>query len=175
MSDKTETSAQGNSTTSKTAGTESTDNNFTPITSQEELNKLIKDRIGRERAKFSDYSELKAKASQLDELEEAKKTETQKLIERAEAAEAKVQAFETQAQINAWKNEVSAEFGVPADVLAGDTKEALEAHAKALAPLLNKAPNPTDGRVIITQEGATALALNSDELENKLARAVGAI
>lgn len=41
-----------------------------------------------ERAKPADYDELKAKAARLDELEEASKSEIQKAIDRATAAEA---------------------------------------------------------------------------------------
>jgi hypothetical protein len=42
---------------------------FTPPASQEELNRIIGERVQRERAKFSDYSDLKAKAARVDELE----------------------------------------------------------------------------------------------------------
>jgi hypothetical protein len=42
---------------------------FTPPASQEELNRIIGERVTRERAKFSDYSDLKAKAARVDELE----------------------------------------------------------------------------------------------------------
>ena len=36
---------------------------FQPITSQEQLNALLGDRLARERAKFADYGELRDKAS----------------------------------------------------------------------------------------------------------------
>ena len=42
---------------------------FTPITSQEELDRIIMARINRERAKYADYGFLKAKAERYDELE----------------------------------------------------------------------------------------------------------
>lgn len=52
---------------------------FTPIQSQEELNQIVESRIARERKKFSDYDDLKAKAAKADELE------AQALIEQERA------------------------------------------------------------------------------------------
>lgn len=44
-------------------------------------------RLERERAKFADYDDLKAKASKLDEIEQASKSELEKAVARAEQAE----------------------------------------------------------------------------------------
>ena len=52
---------------------------FTPITTQEDLNKVIKDRVARERGKFADYNDLKAKAAELDKLKASTQSETDKL------------------------------------------------------------------------------------------------
>lgn len=61
---------------------------FTPITSQDDLNRILGERLARERAKFDDYDDLKAKASRLDEIEDANKSEIEKAREEAEAAKA---------------------------------------------------------------------------------------
>ncbi|WP_108869942.1 hypothetical protein [Tessaracoccus timonensis] len=52
---------------------------FQPITSQEQLNALLGDRLARERTKFADYDKLKAKAEKanLSELEKATKANAQ--------------------------------------------------------------------------------------------------
>ena len=71
---------------------------------------------------------LHEKASKFDEIEESQKTETQKAIERAEAAEAKALAIEARAI----RAEVSASKGVPSDLLVGTTQEELEASADRL-------------------------------------------
>ncbi|MGI5493827.1 hypothetical protein [Microtetraspora malaysiensis] len=84
---------------------------FTPITSQEELNKLLSDRLARERAKFADYGDLKAKAAKLDEIEEANKTEAQKTAERLAQAE---QAAAT-AEARALRREVALEHKLGKD------------------------------------------------------------
>lgn len=69
---------------------------FKPITSQDELNAAIADRIARERNKFKDYSDLKAKAARLDELEQASKSEMEKAIDRVTRAEAQVAEIPSQ-------------------------------------------------------------------------------
>ena len=61
---------------------------FTPITSQDDLNRALKDRLDRERAKFADYNDLKAKAGRLDEIEQANKSEIDKANDRVTKAEA---------------------------------------------------------------------------------------
>ncbi|MEU7771233.1 hypothetical protein AB0C44_07895 [Micromonospora taraxaci] len=60
---------------------------FTPITSQDDLNRVIADRVQRERGKFADYNDLKAKASRLDEIEQANKSEIEKANDRVAKAE----------------------------------------------------------------------------------------
>lgn len=64
-----------------------TDSGFTPPATQEELNKIISERLTRERAKFADYKDLAAKAARFDELEQANKTEAQRLSEQVAAAQ----------------------------------------------------------------------------------------
>ena len=54
---------------------------------QEELDSIITERLGRERQKYADYDSLKKKADEYDKQQEANKTELQKATERAEKAE----------------------------------------------------------------------------------------
>lgn len=56
---------------------------YTPPATQEELNRIISDRLTRERSKFADYDDVKAKAQKLDELEEATASETDKKVKAA--------------------------------------------------------------------------------------------
>jgi len=88
----------------------------------------------------------KTAAERLAEIEEASKTEAQKAAERLAAAEAKVAEFEARDQLAAWKAEVAEATGVPAVALAGSTKEALEAHAETLKPLIT-APDSKKGAI----------------------------
>lgn len=76
------------------------------------------------------------KAKRLDALEEANKTETEKLIARAEAAEKAA----SEATTKALRADVAAAKGVPAALLSGSTQEELEAAADALLAFKGTAP-----------------------------------
>ena len=85
---------------------------FEPINTQEEFDAAIKARLERERAKFSDYDELK---------------------EQAEAARKRVE------KRRAALDKVARETGVPAELISGDDEESMAASAKAIAEFA-KAP-----------------------------------
>lgn len=77
-------------------------------------------------------------AARLAEIEEAQKTEAEKQAEALAAAQARIAEYEKREQVAAWREQVSKETGVPAAALAGDSLEALQAHAEVLAPLITK-------------------------------------
>lgn len=77
------------------------------------------------------------KAKQLDAIEEANKSEVQKLLDRAEAAE-KVAA---QAVIGKTRSDVAKDTGVPAELLHGQTEEEMRA-AAAVALAFKQANKP---------------------------------
>jgi len=54
---------------------------------QAEVNQLMGDRVARERAKYTDYDDLKAKAVKLQGIEDAQKSELQKAQEALETAQ----------------------------------------------------------------------------------------
>lgn len=74
-----------------TEGAESGD--FKAITTQADLDKIIGERVKRERDKYADVKDLRAKAAEFDKLTEANKSEVQKANDRAAAAEAEVQTL----------------------------------------------------------------------------------
>lgn len=105
------------------------DSGFKAPASQEELDRIIQARIARERKNIpTDYEELKAKAQKFAEWEESNKTEAEKALARAEAAEKRADALAAKAL----RAEVAATKGVPAALLTGSTQEELEAAADAL-------------------------------------------
>lgn len=63
---------------------------FTPITSQEDLDRKLGERLARERSKYADYDDLKAKAAKFDEADAASKTELQKLQDAVAERDAKI-------------------------------------------------------------------------------------
>lgn len=98
---------------------------FTPPASQEDLDKIITARLTREREKFAGYEDLKAKAEKWDQAEEANRSELEKVQTVAQQEKARADA----AELRAVRAEVAAAKGVPANLLAGSTKEDLEASA----------------------------------------------
>lgn len=80
--------------------------------------------------------EHSAAADKLAAREDADKTELQKALDRATAAEAKAAGFETRDQITAWKTEVATATGVPIGALRGSTLEELQEHGESLKSLI---------------------------------------
>ncbi|MCZ1070814.1 hypothetical protein [Rhodococcus sp. A5(2022)] len=101
---------------------------FKPITSQEQLDKIVGSRVERERAKFADYDSLKEKAGKFDEFEQASKSELQKALERAEAAERQI----GEANRTALHARIAAETGVPVEMIHGDDEESARASAQKI-------------------------------------------
>ncbi|MFM8155501.1 MAG: hypothetical protein ACKOAF_05430 [Actinomycetes bacterium] len=78
------------------------------------------------------------KAKRLDEIEEQSKSDLQKAIERAEKAEAQ----SAEAELKAIRAEVAASKGVPADMLRGETLEALTESADRLLEFRGTSATP---------------------------------
>lgn len=120
--------------------------------SQTEVDRIIGDRLAREREKYGDYEDLRAKATKLDELEDAKKSDEQKLLERIEAAEKRVTEAESRAQksdLQLMRARVGAAKGLSpalAARLAGTTEEEITADADdLLASMASSAAAAGDG------------------------------
>lgn len=118
--------------------------------SQADLDRIIEQRLARERSKFGDYDDLKKKAQELDKLREGEKSELQKAQDAAAEAAKRAEA----AEARALRHEVAAAKGLtPAQAkrLAGATKEELEADADeilrdfptAATPPPSQQPRPT--------------------------------
>lgn len=67
---------------------------FAPITSQDEFNRRIQERIVRVRAEFPDYADLKAKAAAHDKALEDARTDQERAVEAAKA-EGRTEALST--------------------------------------------------------------------------------
>ena len=101
---------------------------YTPPASQADLDRIVESRLARERQKYADYDDLKAKATKFDEAEQSNKTELQKALEAAAAAEKRA----TAAEASNLRATVAAAKGVPANLLTGTTEAELNASADAL-------------------------------------------
>lgn len=127
------------------------------LLSQEEVNQLIADRIERERKKFADYKDLKAKASKLDELEEARKSELEKLNDRLAEAQMELQSL----KVEKVRSQAAREAGLDAElaeyITAVEPEEAL-AQAKKLAERLK--PKPADLKQGVRQTAKPAPSMD---------------
>lgn len=99
---------------------------------QEEVNSIVADRLNRERAKYADYDDLKAKASQYDT--------TKAQLDALNSANARRDMIAR----------VAAATGCPAELLTGDTEEACTAQAQAITAFAKSQqpagyPNVKDG------------------------------
>ena len=122
---------------------------------QAELDEIIQSRVGKEKAKYADYEDLKAKAQKFDEIEEANKSEVQKATERADKLQAQIDAMVKSNELRDIRSIVSKETGVPEDLLTGTTKEECEAQANAILSFAKPNGYPTvkdGGETRVTQQ-----------------------
>lgn len=99
---------------------------------QEDVNKMMGEVRREARNKFKDYDELKEKAEKYTQLQEANKTEAEKIQERLTQLEKENTELKQRQEHLNLVNEVSQEKKVPAALLFGSTKEELESAADAL-------------------------------------------
>lgn len=101
---------------------------------QEEVNGIVNDRLARERKKYEgiDLEALKAKAAKFDQMEEANKTELEKATERANALQAELDGIKKANELNAMREQVAKEIGVPTNLLTGGSEEECRQQAEAI-------------------------------------------
>lgn len=122
---------------------------------QAEVDAIIGDRLTRERAKYQDYEDLKQRAAA------AETTSAELQTQKAKAAELQAQLDALQKDIEARnaRDKVSAETGVPANLLTGQTEEENKALADAIlkwrGPQQNYPTVPDGGTVNSFTGGAT--------------------
>lgn len=112
----------------QTNNTEGQEKTFT----QAELDSIVGERLARERAKYTDYEDLKNKATEYDKQQEASKTELQKALEKSEKLQAKLEKMEREGKIKDIRTKVSGDTGVPVGLLSGDDEETCKAQAEAI-------------------------------------------
>lgn len=125
------------------AGQQEQQATYTAPATQADLDRIIADRLSRERAKYADYSDLQKKAKAFDEAQEAAKTEQQKLADRADAAEKALADREAKDKLAAFAKEVAKDSKVPADALRGSTEDEIRAHFEQLKSLIPAEPATT--------------------------------
>jgi hypothetical protein len=162
MSDSTNTSQEGTTEPQGEGRNESQSADGSQFT-QEEFNRLVAREKRELRAKYADYDDLKAKAAQLDAIEEAKKSELEKAQEERDGWKAKYEELNAKVERRDAIDKAAAEYKVDAVMLskmAGDVEE----NAKFLAERADNAPKyPT-----VSDEGERAASSIAD-LETRIA------
>lgn len=137
---------------------------------QEDVNKIVGDRIAREREKFADYDAIKAKAEKFDEIEEANKSELEKAQERANKLQTELDSMKAAEQVRAIRDEVSKATGVPPNLLTAETKDGCEEQAKAIKAYTESNrtgyPSVVDGGEAKTTTKGTTKEQFADWVEN---------
>lgn len=118
---------------------------FKPITTQEEFDAAIKECLSREKAKYSDYDQLKSRVKELEEenvglkstIESTNqsKSESDKQLEEMQS---KIAGYETASL----RTRVALQHGLPydlADRLQGTDEESFKADAERLAGYMKRA------------------------------------
>lgn len=122
---------------------------------QEEVDKMIGARLYEERAKYADYAELKSKAERHDELEQKMKDANSKIAE----LQSKADALQHNIDIGNIRKKVSAETGIPMDLLTGDTEESCKSQAEAMIKWrgahVPNYPNVKDGGEVTNVSGGS--------------------
>ncbi|WP_179395738.1 capsid assembly scaffolding protein Gp46 family protein [Lacticaseibacillus absianus] len=123
---------------------------FTPIESQEDLNKIIEARLARQKesfeAKLGGFDELKAKAEKLEAENGTLRSITEKAKEEASKTEATIADLNGQVagfKTASLRTKIALQNGLPyelADRLVGDDEKSMQADAERLAAFVGKQP-----------------------------------
>ena len=126
---------------------------------QAEVDKIVGERLMRDRKDRADYDELKKKAARLDELEEASKTELQKATDRAAALQKELDDMKSAAAIKSIREKVAEANGIPVKLITATTEEECTAQAEEILKYVkpNAYPRVPDGG-----EARTGKAKNHD-------------
>ena len=109
---------------------------------QTELNTIVSDRLARERAKYADYNDLKAKAAQFDEAASASRADLEAANARAQDLQNQLDALNRANELRRIRERVAVETGVPANLLTGETEEDCTSQADAIRAYKMESPYP---------------------------------
>lgn len=138
---------------------------FKPITSQDEFEARLGTRLARERGKFHDYDDLKAKAQRFDELEEQNKGEITKANDRVAAAEAEVAKLPTKVAETLRSHLIELHEISADDAELFLTATDPEVLTKQVSRLIGRAADALPGGNTVPSEGGNPTATPGDEHE----------
>ena len=135
---------------------------------QDELNAIVNDRLKRERDKYADFATLKEKADKFDKLEEASKSEIQKMTEKAAQLQQELDQIKQAESIREIRSKVSKETGIPDNLLTGATEEECKAQAEAIKAFAKPTyPNIRDAGEVGGTSGASTAQQFAEWFNNR--------
>lgn len=126
--------------------------------SQADVDRIVKERLARERQKYADYDDLKAKAEAAD----SSKTDLEKLTEQIEALKSENESN----KLKALRADIASTKGVPAGLLSGKTQEELEAQADALLEFAKSSAPKAESKDGRPKEALRSGAANNERTES---------
>ena len=117
---------------------------FKPITTQEEFDAAIKERLSREKAKYSDYDQLKSRVTELETENVGLKSTIEANHQSKEDADKQLEEMQNQIagyETASLRTRVALQHGLPydlADRLQGTDEESFKADAERLAGYIKK-------------------------------------
>ena len=117
---------------------------FKPITTQEEFDAAIKERLSREKAKYSDYDQLKSRVEELEKENGGLKSTIEAANQSKADADKQLEVLQNQIagyETASLRTRVALQYGLPydlADRLQGTDEESFKADAERLAGFMKK-------------------------------------
>lgn len=134
---------------------------------QAELDRMLADRLSRERKKFADYDDLKKKATEFDKMQDAQKSEVEKLNDQLTSAQVELQGY----RVSEIRRAAASAAGLDPD-LAEFITAADETEAAAQAKRIAERFKPAEPRAADLKQGArphTPQQMSKDDLLRGLA------
>lgn len=117
---------------------------------QAQVDAMIGERLGRERAKYADFDAIKEKADRWDAQQAANMTELQREQQKSQELQARLDKMTQAETVRGIREKVAAETGVPVDLLTGSTEEdcktqaeKIKAYARPTYPQVRDGGDPT--------------------------------
>jgi hypothetical protein len=104
---------------------------FKPITTQEELDRIVGRRVTNLKSRYSDYDDLKDRTTKAE-------ARTSAAERRAEEAEVKLLGIEAEKARTSRISEVAKRYDIPAGILETISDDELEGYAETIAPILHE-------------------------------------
>ena len=117
---------------------------FKPITTQEEFDAAIKERLSREQAKFSDYDQLKSRVEELEKENVGLKSTIEAANQNKVDADKQLEDLQNQIagyETASLRTRIALKYGLPydlADRLQGNDEESFEVDAERLAGYIKR-------------------------------------